>query len=462
MPPVDIAELLTSPEGKTLEFKRDLSALKQIVKTVVAFANTAGGTIIIGREDNGKVVGVEDPLLAEEKSSNAIADSIVPMIMPDIEIVSWEGRSLLFIRVAHWPGPFYIKSEGPVDGVYIRLGSTNRKAGPEFIAEIERMHRNRSFDQLPCPAFGIEALDMPFLQNTFAGLGRSVNEKQLNSLGILTSFGNRNVATHGGIILFGKPDVRQQVLPDARISCARFSGSNKADFIDRLDLGGSIIDVIEQVPAFIRRNTRLYPKIAGMRREDISAYPAAAVREILVNAVTHCDYSLTGMRIMIAIFNDRMEVQSPGILPLGMTIEDFKAGISRIRNRVIARTFRELGLMEEWGSGYKRVTDSCTRGGYPVPEWQEVGPSLRVTIFPHPEVREQLLDVPVNVPVNERQEWFLEQLRSGKSCKASDLAAQWQVTEKTAKRDIADLKKKHLIIFAGAPKTGEYLLARKR
>lgn len=372
MPPVDIAELLTSPEGKTLEFKRDLSALKQIVKTVVAFANTAGGTIIIGREDNGKVVGVEDPLLAEEKSSNAIADSIVPMIMPDIEIVSWEGRSLLFIRVAHWPGPFYIKSEGPVDGVYIRLGSTNRKAGPEFIAEIERMHRNRSFDQLPCPAFGIEALDMPFLQNTFAGLGRSVNEKQLNSLGILTSFGNRNVATHGGLILFGKPDVRQQVLPDARVSCARFSGSNKADFIDRLDLGGSIIDVIEQVPAFIRRNTRLYPKIAGMRREDISAYPAAAVREILVNAVTHCDYSLTGMRIMIAIFNDRMEVQSPGILPLGMTIEDFKAGISRIRNRIIARTFRELGLMEEWGSGYKRVTDSCTRGGYPVPEWQEV------------------------------------------------------------------------------------------
>ena len=462
MPPVDIAELLASPEGKTLEFKRDLSALKQIVKTVVSFANTAGGTIIIGREDNGKVVGVEDPLLAEEKLSNAIADSIIPMIMPDIEIVSWEGRYLLFIRVAHWPGPFYIKSEGPVDGVYLRLGSTNRKAGPEFIAEIERMHRNRSFDQLPCPAFGIEALDMPFLQNTFAGLGRSVNEKQLNSLGILTSFGNRNVATHGGLILFGKPDVRQHVLPDARVSCARFSGSNKSDFIDRMDLEVSIIEVIEQVPVFIRRNTRLYPKIAGMKREDISAYPAAAIREILVNAVTHCDYSLTGMRIMIAIFNDRMEIQSPGILPLGMTIEDFKAGLSRIRNRVIARTFKELGLMEEWGSGYKRVKDICTRGGYPIPEWQEVGPSLRVTIFPHPEAREQLLDVPVNVPVNQRQEWFLEQLRSGKSCKASDLAAQWQVTEKTAKRDIADLKKKRLIIFAGAPKTGEYLLERKQ
>lgn len=87
---VDIADQLIAPEGKTLEFKRDLSSLKQIMKTVVAFANTAGGTLIIGREDDGSVVGVEDPLMAEEKLSNAIADSILPLIMPDIEIISWK------------------------------------------------------------------------------------------------------------------------------------------------------------------------------------------------------------------------------------------------------------------------------------------------------------------------------------------------------------------------------------
>jgi ATP-dependent DNA helicase RecG len=97
---VDIADQLIAPEGKTLEFKRDLSSLKQIMKSVVAFANTAGGTLIIGREDDGSVVGVEDPLMAEEKLSNAIADSILPLIMPDIEIISWERSHLLFIRVA--------------------------------------------------------------------------------------------------------------------------------------------------------------------------------------------------------------------------------------------------------------------------------------------------------------------------------------------------------------------------
>ncbi|MDX9965358.1 ATP-binding protein, partial [Desulfobacter postgatei] len=92
--PDDIAELFAAPEGKTLEFKRDLSSMKQIMKTVVAFANTAGGKLIIGKDDDGRVFGVEDPLLAEEKLSNAIADSIMPLIMPDIEIISWEGRPL--------------------------------------------------------------------------------------------------------------------------------------------------------------------------------------------------------------------------------------------------------------------------------------------------------------------------------------------------------------------------------
>ena len=97
---MNLAKIISSPEGKTLEFKRDTSALKKIMRTIVAFANTAGGTIIIGREDNGEIIGIEDPLLVEEQLSTAIADSIAPMIMPDIEITSFKGKVLLCIRVA--------------------------------------------------------------------------------------------------------------------------------------------------------------------------------------------------------------------------------------------------------------------------------------------------------------------------------------------------------------------------
>ena len=106
-------------------------------------------------------------------------------------------------------------------------------------------------------------------------------------------------------------------------------------------------------------------KIENMHRVDISEYPEVAIREILVNAICHADYSLGGMRILVAIYEDRMEIQNPGMLPFGMTIEDLKAGVSKIRNRVIARVCREMGLMEEWGSGYERVIDACRSGGYP-------------------------------------------------------------------------------------------------
>lgn len=150
-------------------------------------------------------------------------------------------------------------------------------------------------------------------------------------------------------------------------------GADKANFIDTLELEGSILEVVEQVPLFVRRNTRHFPKISGMKRRDISAYPSFAVREVLINSVVYCDYSIMGMRTMIVIFADRMEIQSPGMLPQGMTLEDFKAGLNKIRNRVVTRTFRELGLMEEWGSGYKRVVDFCEQQGYPIPEWEEGG-----------------------------------------------------------------------------------------
>ena len=133
-----IETLLSLPESKTLEFKRDISSLKPIMKTLIAFANTSGGILIIGRDTSGKIIGVPDIFSAEERLANAISDSIRPALMPEIEIISNNGKPLLMVRVPHWRGPFYLKTDGPENGVYIRLGSTNRQAGPEILAELHR------------------------------------------------------------------------------------------------------------------------------------------------------------------------------------------------------------------------------------------------------------------------------------------------------------------------------------
>jgi ATP-dependent DNA helicase RecG len=121
------------------------------------------------------------------------------------------------------------------------------------------------------------------------------------------------------------------------------------------------------------------------------------------------------------------------MLPFGITLEDFKAGVSKIRNRVIARIFRELGLMEEWGSGYKRVLNACSKGGYPEPEWAELGAAVRVIFYPHHETIESEttdvpVSVPVNVPVNDRQKWFLNQTSKGIRVSSSEFAAHWDIS----------------------------------
>ena len=115
--------------------------------------------------------------------------------------------------------------------------------------------------------------------------------------------------------------------------------------------------------------------------------------------------------------------------------------------------------MEEWGSGYKRVLNACSKGGYPEPEWAELGVAVRVIFYPHHEaIESETTDVPVNVPVNDRQKWFLNQTCKGIRVSSSELAVHWDISQKTAKRDIADLKQKGVIEFSGAPKNGYYRL----
>lgn len=274
-------------------------------------------------------------------------------------------------------------------------------------------------------------------KSAFKSVNRSIDKHKLESLGLIVPYAGRKAVSNGCLILFGNEMHRNRFFPDARVSCARFRGTDKSQFMDRLDIEGTILDAINDVPKFIRLNTKLLSKIESFKREDIPAYPEVAVREVLVNALVHTDYSLTGMRILISIFSDRMEIQNPGMLPFGITLEDFMAGVSKVRNRVIARVFRELGLMEEWGSGYKRVLNACESGGYPEPDWTELGAAIRVTFYPHPEALEdEATDVPVNVsvnvPVNDRQKWFLNQTGKGIRVSSAELAAHWGTSQKTA------------------------------
>ncbi len=385
---MDIVKLSQLGEGSTLEYKRNTDSLTSILKTVSAFANTAGGIILIGVDDDGTTVGVSDVGEIQEQLSNSISNRIKPQLPPEFVVNKINGKSIISIQIEHSPAPYYLTDKGEEKGAYIRVGNANRLAGPEIIAEIKRSNNASTFDKAPCDNVTEADLDNSLIKSIYAKRGRAIDTSKLISIGVLTKKGRRIVATNGGVLLFGLPEVRETYFSYAEVRCARFKGTSRSEFIDRLNIEGGVLAAIEEVPKFIRRNTKMAGKFGDMRRRDIPEYPVEGIREALTNAIAHANYEVTGSRIFVAIYDDRLEIQNPGIMMPGMSIEQFKAGVSRIRNPVIAKTLGQLELIEEWGSGYKRIKNTCESGGYPLPKWEEFGSALRVTFYPHPEVME--------------------------------------------------------------------------
>lgn len=172
----------TQPESKTLEYKRDLSSPGRVLQSIVAFANSAGGEILIGVTDDGEVIGVADPLLEEDRLANLISDSIKPQLMPTIELIPLAGKTVLMARV--WLGPqrpYYLASAGPHQGTYIRVGASNRQAGAGMVAELSRDALGQSFDEMPARRAKISDLDTGHLSDL---LHRHIDEQAMATLGL--------------------------------------------------------------------------------------------------------------------------------------------------------------------------------------------------------------------------------------------------------------------------------------
>lgn len=376
---MNLEALLTRPEGKQLEFKRAPSSPRNILKTLTAFANTAGGVLLIGIEDGTRaVLGVENPLDEEERLCNLIADSIEPRLVPSVELVNWNGRVVLAVEV--YPSalrPHWLKALGMESGVLVRVGSTNRQADRPLIAELRRTALNLSYDEEPMPDLDPEVLDFRVASGLFAG-SREWHDGSAETLRLVTRHQGRLVPTVGGILLFGI--VRERHFPDAWIQCGRFGGSDKAEILDQRDIRDHLPLALNDAFEFVGKHASQTATFGGLRREDVSNIPLVAVREALINAVAHADYSQTGAPIRVAIFDDRIEIESPGLLAGGLTIGDVRAGVSKLRNRVIGRVFKELRLIEQWGSGYQRMAGACREMELPEPAMEEIAFRFRVTL----------------------------------------------------------------------------------
>jgi ATP-dependent DNA helicase RecG len=446
-----IESLLSENEGKTLEFKESTKSLMGIVKTVVAFANTAGGTIVIGVKDGTKeIVGLSDALMEEEKVANAIADSIAPLLTPDIEIQTIRNKELIIIRIAHGVGPFHIKSEGLEKGTYIRFGSTNRIVDHETLDSLRLLAKKIYFDELPNPR---GKLHHGSIIKAFDQINKRSNDHTLENLGITAIHSGKVMSTNGGILLFGEN--RMKLFPDSLIRCGRFKGTTKEKILDQLDIEEPLPFAIDIITGFIERNVRKEGRIGRIYREDILEYPPAAIREAVVNALLHTDYAMTGCNIQIAIFDDRIEFWNPGGLPFGQTIERAISGSSRIRNRVIARVFRELKIIEQWGSGLKKILETCKKQGLKTPSIEELNNQFRLTLYSS-QVEEIIIEP-----------WgrmLLYYLKDNESITSTGAGKFWNVSNRTARHRLKQLQEEGFIVRIGTSDTdpnASYILAKK-
>lgn len=208
-----------------------------------------------------------------------------------------------------------------------------------------------------------------------------------------------------------------------------------------------------EVPKFIKHNTRLAAKIEKIHRHDIPEYSPIAVREVLTNAVVHADYSIKGMNPRVAIFSDRLEIESPGMLPFGFVLEDFFAGVSHVRNKVIARVFRELRLMEEWGTGYRRITQVCEEAGYSTPNWEELGTVVRVAFSPHSATGEELkvAEPTKSNKLTSRQKKIIILFEKEEELTSKEVLDKLEVSisERTLRLNLFELKKRGFLTTTG-------------
>ena len=389
---MSVAEILNG-ESVNVEYKARVPEKSlNYMKTVVAFANGFGGRLVFGVADGTReIVGVDeaDVFKMMDAIANAISDSCEPAIVPDIMLQTIAGKTVIVVDVL--PGgqrPYFIKSLGLNGGVYIRVAGTTRPADRYMVRELLFEGSNRSFDQAICSGLTVSEDDIDALCRAMQEEARrnarsdeqrvaikNVGRGQLLSWGILAEKDGMALATNAYAILTGNVAV-----PPAMIQCGVFKGKTRAVFVDRREYGGPIWEQIEQAYQFVLRNIHLGAEFDGLYRQDVYEIPPEAIRELIINAAVHRSYLDHGA-IQVAIYDDRLEVTSPGKLPMGQTLERMQEGYSKIRNEALAYAFSYMNLIEHWGSGIPRVTSQVMAAGLRAPEFIGGDVDLRINVY---------------------------------------------------------------------------------
>ncbi|MBS5326959.1 MAG: putative DNA binding domain-containing protein [Lachnospiraceae bacterium] len=489
-----IEEILTG-ESKNVEFKENLPEKSiKYMKSVVAFANGTGGKIIFGIADKTReVVGFdkEDVFKKMDAIANAISDSCEPAIIPDITLQTVDGKTVIVVEVSEGrQRPYYIKALGRDGGVYVRVAGTTRLADEYMIKELLFEGSNRYYDQALCTGVNVTDEDIDALCKAMKEQAvqnarteeqkasiKDVGRQQLRSWGILIERDGKDYPSNAFAILTGNGGLH------VATQCGVFKGTTKAVFVDRREYTGPLWEQIDEAFQFVLRNIHLGATIVGIYRQDIYEIPPDAIRELIINAMVHRSYLDHGT-IQVAVYDNRLEITSPGKLPMGQTMERMKEGYSKIRNEALAHAFAYMNLIEHWGSGIPRIIDKVKAAGLREPEFIGGEVDLRINIYRGqdasndinnankvpdtieeqpdtankvPDTMEKMPDTTEEVPDNEQEQQIYKYVSEKESITTAETVVLLGVKDRRARAILMNMVEGGYLVKEGAARSTIYV-----
>jgi len=443
----DIDIMLSEGEGLRIEFKSSFD--NKVIETLVAFANTSGGSVLIGISDDRKISGITTNHESVQNWLNEVKNKTTPAVAPFAEYVDYKDKVVVALTVPESP----VKPVSMRSKYFKRVANSNHLMNTDEIASEHLRTINSSWDYYADPEHGVDSLSLDkvrvFMRRIEHHTGNLLIIDPLEFLAKLEIV-RRNQLTFGGFLLFAR---NYCLISD--LQAGRFKG--ESTIIDSLSLNTDLFSEVDEVLNFIKKHLMVEYIFNGEPQlTEKFYYPVDAIREIIVNMIVHRDYRESSGSV-IKMFDDRIEFFNPGRLTSGITVQDLLSGnyVSQCRNKLIARAFKEAGLTERYGSGINRILNICKNHGIVPPVFEEIFNGFRVILYKKKaNVTE---DVTVNVTEDvtvKRVEALLEIIRKNPSVTVNEMARRMKVNRRTILRDLERLKLEGKISRTGSDKYG--------
>ena len=436
----NLPSLIALGESETLEFKESFG--DEALEAIGAFANAKGGTLLIGVKDSKEIKGLQIGTNTLEEIANRIQNVTDPRLQPSLAVIQHENKNILAIQISKKTGaPISIRGR-----YFRRVAKTTQRMSHEEIMQAMIASTGLSWDAFPETSSSLDDLD-PQRINRFitevTKLGRRPIPEQVSDFEFLTKIGliQNDIPTRASLLLFGKNP--EQYFSSAFLKIGRFR--SPIHIVDDREVHGTLIDQLDGAMKWFRDRLSTEFSFTGKPQREVHwEYPLNAIREAIVNTLCHRDYT-SAAHSQVRLYDDRLEIWNSGTLPPPLTPESLLEEHDSIpRNRKIAEAFFYMGLIERWGSGTTRIAAELQKANLPPPKFESKSGRFQVTFY------KNLADDPLkDIKLSESQLIAIQHVKDHGSISNAEYQKLTKLSNRTASRELSDLKLKGIFIASG-------------